>query len=95
MKAKKRQQDPGRIASCASTGLKYFSAGHVSTWLHPHVQLDHLLVSIKGDVHGLPKGGRQRKRETRRRLTQTAHLKGAPSLSRDACNPYYEHPGAR
>jgi hypothetical protein len=30
-KAKKRQQDPGRTASCASTGLKYFSAGHVST----------------------------------------------------------------
>jgi hypothetical protein len=30
-KAKKRQQDLGRTASCASTGLKYFSAGHVST----------------------------------------------------------------
>jgi hypothetical protein len=61
-KAKKRQQDPGRTASCASTGLKYFSADHVSTLLHPHVQLDRLLVSIKGDVQGLPK-------HTRRRLT--------------------------
>jgi hypothetical protein len=31
--------------------------------------------------------------------TQTAHLKAKPSLSlslsRNACNPYYEHPGAR
>jgi hypothetical protein len=43
--------------------------------------------------------------ETQRRLAQTAHLKAKPSLSlslshslslsRDACNPYYEHPGAR
>ena len=35
--------------------------------------------------------------ETRRRLTQTPHLKvePSPSLSRDACNPYYKHPGAR
>jgi hypothetical protein len=32
-----------------------------------------------------------------RRLTQTPHLNAepSPSLSRDACNPYYEHPGAR
>jgi hypothetical protein len=27
--------------------------------------------------------------------TQTAHSKAKPSLSLDACNPYYEHPGAR
>jgi hypothetical protein len=39
--------------------------------------------------------------ETRWRQTQTAYLKAKPSLSlalslsRDACNPYYEHPGAR
>jgi hypothetical protein len=35
--------------------------------------------------------------ETRRTLTQTAHLKAesSPYLSRDACNPYYKHPGAR
>jgi hypothetical protein len=33
-KANKRQQDPGRTASCASTGLKYFSACHVSAQLH-------------------------------------------------------------
>jgi hypothetical protein len=65
----------------------------------PIVQLGHLLVSIKGDVQGLPKGGeqRRRRRETQRRLTQTAHLRvePSPSLSLDACNPYYEHPGAR
>jgi hypothetical protein len=40
----------------------------------PIVQLDHLLVSIKGDVQGLPKRRRAevgRVGETRRRLTQT------------------------
>jgi hypothetical protein len=55
----------------------------------PIVQLGHLLVSIKGDVQGLPKGGgsigRQaeagRVGETRWRQTQTAHLKAKPSLS--------------
>jgi hypothetical protein len=45
----------------------------------PIVQLDHLLVSIKGDVQGLPEGGRVG--ETQRRLTQTAHLKAKPSPS--------------
>jgi hypothetical protein len=76
----------------------------------PIVQLGHLLVSIKGDDQGLPKGAEEKRRrrgeagrvgETQRRLTQTAHLRAslslslAHSLSRDACNPYYEHPGAR
>jgi hypothetical protein len=61
------------------------------------VQLDHLLVSIKGDVQGLPRGRQAERGGTQRRLTQTAHLKTEPSLSpsRDACNPYYEHPDAR
>jgi hypothetical protein len=27
--------------------------------------------------------------------TQGLSLSLSPSLSRDACNPYYEHPGAR
>jgi hypothetical protein len=59
-----------------------------------------------GDTQG---GDEQREAgrvgETRRRLAQTAHLKAKLSLSlsrtrslsraRDACNPYYEHPGAR
>jgi hypothetical protein len=56
----------------------------------PIVHLDHLLVSIKGDVQGLPKGreGREgraeadRVGETQRRLAQTAHLRARPSLSR-------------
>jgi hypothetical protein len=64
----------------------------------PIVQLDHLLVSIKGDVQGLPRRAEAgRVGETQRRLTQTAHLSAepSPSLSRDACNHYYEHPGAR
>jgi hypothetical protein len=50
----------------------------------PIVQLDHLLVSIKGDVHGLPRGAEAgRVGETQRRLTRTAHLKAelSPSLS--------------
>jgi hypothetical protein len=34
--------------------------------------------------------------ETRRRLTQTITSRpNSLSLSRDTCNPYYEHPGAR
>jgi hypothetical protein len=53
------------------------------------VQLGHLLVSIKGDVQGLPKEGEGegrrakagREGETRWRQTQTAHLKAKPSLS--------------
>jgi hypothetical protein len=53
----------------------------------PIVQLGHLLVSIKGDVQGLPKGGGARQAEagrvgeTQRRLTQTALLRARPSLS--------------
>jgi hypothetical protein len=47
----------------------------------PIVQLDHLLVSIKGDVQGLPKERGGRLGETRRRLTQTPHLKAEPSPS--------------
>jgi hypothetical protein len=54
----------------------------------PIVQLGHLLVSIKGDVQGLPNGEGESRRaeagrvgETRWRQTQTAHLKAKPSLS--------------
>jgi hypothetical protein len=52
----------------------------------PIVQLCHLLVSIKGDVQGLSKGGEGRAeagrvRETQRRLTHIAHLRARPSLS--------------
>jgi hypothetical protein len=53
----------------------------------PVVQLGHLLVSIKGDIQGLPKGGGKRRPEagrvgeTQRRLTQTTHLRAKPSLS--------------
>jgi hypothetical protein len=51
----------------------------------PIVQLDHLLVSIKGVVQGLPRGTHASREgrvgETRRRLTQTTHLKAEPSLS--------------
>jgi hypothetical protein len=32
-KARKRQQDPYRTVSYASTGLKHFSDGHVSTYI--------------------------------------------------------------
>jgi hypothetical protein len=53
----------------------------------PIVQLGHLLVSIKGDVQGLPKGGEKRRAEAgrvgemQRRLTHTAHLRARHSLS--------------
>jgi hypothetical protein len=54
----------------------------------PIVHLDHLLVSIKGDVQGLPKWAKGEGRaeagrvgEMQRRLTQTAHLRARPSLS--------------
>jgi hypothetical protein len=62
----------------------------------PIVQLGHLLVSIKGDIQGLPtegekKGEKERRAEAgrvgeaQRKLTQTAHLRARPlslSLSR-------------
>jgi hypothetical protein len=38
-------------------GSRHFFASHVSTQLHPHCTAGHLLVYIKGDVQGLPKGG--------------------------------------
>jgi hypothetical protein len=75
----------------------------------PIVQLGHLLVSIKGMSRAFLRVAEKRRGEgraeagrvgeTQRRLTQTAHLRArpspSPSLSRDACNPYYEHPSAR
>jgi hypothetical protein len=36
-------------------GSRRFSDGHVSSQLHPHCTAGNLLVSIKGDVQGLPK----------------------------------------
>jgi hypothetical protein len=70
----------------------------------PIVQLGHLLVSIKGGVQGLPKartGQAKRGRQSRRDAVE-ANSDTSPqdrtlslSLSCDACNPYYEHPGAR
>jgi hypothetical protein len=66
----------------------------------PIVQLVHLLVSIKGDVQGLPKGGRAEaeKEENAEEANSDRSPQGRTlslSLARDACNPYYEHPGAR
>jgi hypothetical protein len=61
-------------------------------------------ATTETDGHTQGRGERRevgRVGETQRRLAQTAHLKAKPSLSlslslsRDACNPYYEHPGAR
>jgi hypothetical protein len=66
----------------------------------PVVQLGHLLVSIKGDVQGLPKGAEKSRGRQSGRNVEEANSDSSPqgqtlSLSRDACNPYYEHPGAR
>jgi hypothetical protein len=70
--ARKRQQDPCRTASYASTGLKalprrpcwYMYRAQVTSppatlarSYTPIVQLDYLLASIKGDVQGLPRRG--------------------------------------
>jgi hypothetical protein len=84
--ARRRQQDPCSANSCASTGLMHFSnehvnmyiatrhfpAGHVAHSYTPIVQLDHLLMFIKGDVQ---KKREQEKRDRRRRA-------GLVSLSR-------------
>jgi hypothetical protein len=84
---------PAALLQGSSTSLSATLA-HSYT---PIVQLDHLLVSIKGDVQGLPRGGRRRGKNV-----EEANSDGSPqdrtlslSLSRDACNPYYEHLGAR
>jgi hypothetical protein len=49
--------------------LQGSSTSPLATLAHsytPIVQLDHLLVSIKGDVQGLPKGGGRRQAEWER-----------------------------
>jgi hypothetical protein len=68
----------------------------------PIVLLDHLLVSIKGDVQGLPGGGESRGMKSGRDVEEANSDNSRPNppspslyLSRDACNPYYELPGAR
>jgi hypothetical protein len=51
----------------------------------PIVQLDHLLVSIKGDVQGLPRGGMRRRRENAEKANSDGSPQGrtlSPSLSR-------------
>jgi hypothetical protein len=68
----------------------------------PIVQLGHLLVSIKGMSRAFLKGGRTKASRGRQsgRDVEEANSDSPPqgqtlSLSRDACNPYYEHPGVR
>jgi hypothetical protein len=73
--ARQRQQDPCRRQLCfymaqgtsptatlaRVQGSRRFSASHVSTYIAiPHCTAGHLLVSIKGDVQGLPKARGQR-----------------------------------
>jgi hypothetical protein len=92
-------------------GSGHFPASHVSFQLHPHCTAGHLLMSIKGGVQGPTKEeggrgtGRERvthdkgTREDRHGLTLSLSrslLLALPlSLSRNTCNPYYEHPGAK
>jgi hypothetical protein len=55
--ARKRQQDPCRTASYASYRAQaplHRTRYHIAT--PPYVQLDHPLVSIKGDAQDLRKG---------------------------------------
>jgi hypothetical protein len=56
MKAKKRQQDLGphrQLRFYRAQTLLHRPRLHIAT--PPYVQLDHILVSIKGDAQGLPK----------------------------------------
>jgi hypothetical protein len=82
-------------------GSGHFPAIHVSSKLHPHCTAGHLLVSIKGDVQ--EEGGRTSRRTTKGpektgrakpSLSRSLLLALPLSLSRNAYNPYYEHPGA-
>jgi hypothetical protein len=47
----------------------------------PIIQLDHLLVPIKGDVQGLPKGGRQSGRDAEEANSDTSPQGQTLSLS--------------
>jgi hypothetical protein len=62
----------------------------------PIVQLDHLLVSIKGDVQDFPRGA-SRGRQSGRDAEEANSYDSRPnplslSRSRSACNPYCKHP---
>jgi hypothetical protein len=70
-----RAATPAALLQGSSTSLPATLA-HSYT---PIVQLDHILVSIKGMSRAFLKGGRVG--ETQRRLAQTAHLKVELSLS--------------
>jgi hypothetical protein len=69
----RKQGNVSRIYAAPSAALLQGSSTSSSATLAhsytPIVQLDHLLVSIKGDVQGLPKEGRgeQRQAEWERR----------------------------
>jgi hypothetical protein len=62
-----------------------FTLTHVQVDIRGHTQRD---VDIVGG--GADETGRDGRTQ---RLSLSLSL--SPSLSRDACNPYYEHPGAR
>jgi hypothetical protein len=98
------QGTPPSATLLSVQGSGHFPASHVSSKLHPHCTAGHLLVSIKGGVQGPTKGGTAeqrrvdaRQRDGRRRAGPdplSLVLALSLSLSRNACNPYYEHPGA-
>jgi hypothetical protein len=95
----RKQRNVSRTPAASPAALLQGSSTSPPTTLahsyNPIVQLDHLLVSIKGDVQGLPKGGRQSGRDAEEANSDTSPQGRTLSLSLDACNPYYEHPGAR
>jgi hypothetical protein len=58
----RKHRNVSRAAAPPAALLQGSSTSPLATLAHsytPIIQLDHLLVSIKGDVQGLPKGGRQ------------------------------------
>jgi hypothetical protein len=77
----------GHVNTCIAT--RHFPDGHVAHSYTPIVQLGHLLISIKGDVQ---EQERKKKKGDERRRAGPVSL--SLSLSHNACNPYYEHPGA-
>jgi hypothetical protein len=95
-----KETSAGPRAATPAVLLQGSSTSPSATLAHsytPIVQLDHLLVYIKGDVKGFLKGGKGSGRDAEEANSDTSPQGRtlSLSLSRDACNPYYEHPGAR
>jgi hypothetical protein len=81
----RKQRNVSRTPAAPPTALLQGSSTSPSATLAhsytPIVQLDHLLVSIKEDVQGLPKGGRQGGRDAEEANSDTSPQGRTLSLS--------------